>query len=196
MNHIANICVFCGASAGNRPEYLQAARQLGQEMAERGLGLVYGGGSVGMMGMIARTVRDQGGEVTGIIPKLLKPKEVSGPPIGNLIVVEDMHARKAAMAGMADAFIAMPGGFGTLEELFEAAAWSQLGIHTKPIGLLNVAQYFAPILQIVQNGIEEGFIRPIYRDMLVFATDPAELLDGLAAHQPPASLLSLLNGDA
>jgi cytokinin riboside 5'-monophosphate phosphoribohydrolase len=193
MNHLTRICVFCGSNAGNRPEYAQAAQDLGREMAHRELGLVYGGGSLGMMGLIARTIDAQGGQVTGVIPELLEPREISGSPIGELIVVNDMHARKATMARMADAFVALPGGFGTLEELFEAITWGQLGIHAKPIGLLNVADYFAPVLQIIANGIEEGFINPSYSNLLAVSSDPADLLDKLAHHRPPRSVLQQLS---
>lgn len=185
MNSISHICVYCGASDGVNGEYLTGAAALGAEMARRGIGLVYGGGSVGMMGAVARSVRDNGGAVHGVIPAALKPKEVSGEPIGHLEVVDSMHTRKARMAELADAFIALPGGFGTLEELFETITWTQLGIHRKPIGLLNIAGFYDPLLGMIEHFIEQGFIRPKYRALLVADSDPAALLDRLLVHEPP-----------
>lgn len=154
-------------------------------MARRGIGLVYGGGSVGMMGAVARSVRDNGGAVHGVIPTPLKSKEVSGEPIGHLEVVDSMHTRKARMAELADAFIALPGGFGTLEELFETITWTQLGIHRKPIGLLNSAGFYDPLLGMIEHFIEQGFIRPQYRALLVAESDPVALLDRLVVHEAP-----------
>ena len=183
MNHFTRLCVYCGASQGTRPEYIESARSLGTELARRGIGLVYGGGSVGMMGAIARAVHDNGAEVIGVIPDPLTPREVSGSPIGR------QEIRKARMAALADGFIAMPGGFGTLEELFETITWCQLGIHAKPIGLLNVANYFDPICRMIEQAIGEGFIRPKYMDLLVVSSDPAVLLDRLAEHTSPKSIV-------
>jgi uncharacterized protein (TIGR00730 family) len=189
MNHFARICVYCGSSPGNRPEYMEAASQLGRELAHRQIGLVYGGGSVGMMGAVARAVHDNGGDVYGVIPEPLTPKELSGAPVGRLEIVDSMHARKARMAELADAFVAMPGGFGTFEELFETITWCQLGIHAKPIGLLNVAGYYDPIRQMVARAIDEGFVRSNYYDLLVVSPEPAELLERLGMHEPPASAI-------
>lgn len=185
MNSFSHICVYCGASDGANGDYLKSASALGAEIARRGYGLVYGGGSVGVMGAVARGVRYNGGAVHGVIPAQLKSKEVSGAPIGTLEVVDSMHARKARMAALADAFIALPGGFGTLEELFETITWTQLGIHRKPIGLLNVAGFFDPLLAMVEHSIAQGFVRPQYRGVLVAENDPTALLDRLATHQPP-----------
>ncbi len=185
MSRFRRLCVYCGSSNGVRPIYLAVAQALGAELVRRGIGLVYGGGSLGMMGAVARAVLERGGEVVGIIPAPLAPKEISGPPLGELEVVDSMHARKARMAELADGFIALPGGFGTLEELFETITWAQLGIHNKPIGLLNPAGYFDPLCRLVDHAVEQGFIRPEYRDLWVVDREPGRLLDRLEAHRPP-----------
>ncbi len=189
MNGLKRICVYCGASPGRLPVYQQAAQELGAAIARRGLALVYGGGTVGLMGTVARAVQEGGGQVIGIIPEALTQKELSGGVIGELIVVDTMQTRKARMLAMGDAFVALPGGFGTLEELFETVAGAQVGLHRKPTGLLNVAGYYNPLLAVVEQGIQEGFIRPQYRDLLVVEADPEAILDRLAQHQPPASLI-------
>ncbi len=185
MSRFRRLCVYCGSSNGVRSTYLAAAQALGAELARRGIGLVYGGGSLGMMGAVARAVLEQGGSVVGVIPAPLAPKEISGPPLGKLEVVDSMHARKARMAELADGFIALPGGFGTLEELFETITWAQLGIHNKPIGLLNPAGYFDPLCRLVDHAVEQGFIRAEYRDLWVVDSDPGRLLDRLEVHRPP-----------
>jgi uncharacterized protein (TIGR00730 family) len=196
MNDLERICVFCGANAGHRPVYATAAVALGQELVRRGLGLVYGGGSVGLMGVLARAVRDAGGQVIGVIPAALTTRELMGETIGDLLVVETMHERKAKMAALAGGFIALPGGFGTLDELFEAITWSQLGIHTKPIGLLNVDGFFDPLLAFIDHGVAEGFIRPQHRRLVeVVDTDPVALLDRLAHHEAPRGLVQWLSPD-
>jgi len=174
---------------GGKDVYRAAAEQLGRELVSRGVRLVYGAGSVGLMGVLARTVFDRGGEVLGVIPEPLSPREVAGDAIGDVIVVETMHERKAQMTAEADAFIAMPGGFGTLDELFEAITWSQLGIHQKPIGLFNVAGYFDPLLQWVDMAVKEGFVRPQHRQLFVVSDDPSLLIERLPRHQPPAANL-------
>ncbi|MBI3959936.1 MAG: TIGR00730 family Rossman fold protein [Chloroflexi bacterium] len=184
-NHFSRICVYCGASDGVNGEYLAGASALGAEMARRGYGLVYGGGSVGVMGAVARGVAANGGSVHGVIPAPLMPKEVSGEPIGKLEIVDSMHTRKARMAELADAFIALPGGFGTLEELFETITWTQLGIHRKPIGLFNVAGFYDPLLAMIEHSIAQGFVRPKYRGLLVAESNAAALLDRLAVHKAP-----------
>jgi uncharacterized protein (TIGR00730 family) len=189
MNHFSRICVYCGANQGSRPDYLNSAAALGSELARRQIGLVYGGGSLGMMGAVARAARDAGGDVHGVIPEALKPKEISGAAIGHLEVVDSMHTRKARMVALADGFIAMPGGFGTFEELFETITWSQLGIHAKPIGLLNVAGYYDPLCRMIEQAIGEGFIRADYADLLVVSPAPAELLDRMSVHRPPKSVV-------
>jgi hypothetical protein len=190
MNHLTSIAVFCGANDGTQPVYLDAARALGAELGRRRLGLVYGGGSVGLMGTVARTARDQGCRVVGVIPGMLTTKELMGQQIGDLIVVETMHERKATMVKMADAFIAMPGGFGTMDELFEVITWGQLGLHVKPIGLFNVGGFFDSLVAFIDHAVAEGFIRPRYRRLFVVERDPARLLDQLAAHQAPPGLVT------
>jgi len=187
MNQLRNVCVFCGSSAGGKAVYRLAAETLGRELVGRGIRLVYGAGSVGLMGTLARTVHDRGGDVLGIIPEPLTAREVAGETIGETIVVQTMHERKALMAQEADAFIAMPGGFGTLDELFEAITWSQIGIHCKPIGLFNVNGYFDAILQWVDFAVKEGFVRPQHRQLFLVNDDPSVLLERLALFQPPAS---------
>lgn len=189
-NELKSICVFCGANAGNRPLYSEAAVAVGQELAAREMRLVYGGGSVGLMGEVARTARDHGCTVLGIIPEHLTTRELMGYPIGELMVVTSMHERKAKMAELSDAFIALPGGFGTLDELFEAITWGQIGLHNKPIGLLNVAGYFDPLLRFIDFSVDEGFIRPQHRHLFLVDDEPAQLLDRLAAHQLPPGLAS------
>ncbi|HAJ37686.1 MAG TPA: TIGR00730 family Rossman fold protein [Chloroflexi bacterium] len=191
MNQLRSVCVYCGSSLGVKDVYRQAAEALGRELVSRGLRLVYGAGSVGLMGVLARTVFDRGGEVLGVIPDVLAPREVAGEQIGETIVVENMHERKALMAQEADAFIAMPGGFGTLDELFEAITWGQIGIQRKPIGLLNVAGYFDPLLTWVDLAVKEGFIRPQHRQLFIVSDDPSILLEKLAFHEPPSGFVKL-----
>lgn len=191
MNQLRSVCVYCGSSLGVKDVYRQAAEALGRELVSRGLRLVYGAGSVGLMGVLARTVFDRGGEVLGVIPDVLAPREVAGEQIGETVVVETMHERKALMAQEADAFIAMPGGFGTLDELFEAITWGQIGIQRKPIGLLNVAGYFDPLLTWVDLAVKEGFIRPQHRQLFIVSDDPSILLEKLAFHEPPSGFVKL-----
>lgn len=195
MNSLHSICVFCGSSSGANSVYADAAVRLGQEMAQRQIGLVYGGGSVGLMGAIAQTVHNSGAPVKGIIPRALQPRELAGETIGELHVVESMHERKLLMARYSDAFIAMPGGFGTMDELFEVVTWGQLGIQRKAIGLLNVNGYWDPILAWIERAMDESFIRPHHRGLIVVANDPGELLDILAEHEPPAGLTQWLAWD-
>ena len=178
------ICVFSGSNSGKRQEYQQAARDLGQELIARGLGLVYGGASVGLMGVIADTVLAGGGEVIGVIPRALFRREVAHEHLTTLHEVGSMHERKALMADLSDGFIALPGGFGTFDELFEITTWAQLGLHTKPIGLLNVAGYFTPLLTMVSHAVTEGFIPPNHAHILLNSTSPADLLDSFAAFAP------------
>ncbi|MGH2496171.1 MAG: TIGR00730 family Rossman fold protein [Ktedonobacteraceae bacterium] len=178
------ICVFTGSNPGNRPEYKEAAQALGQEMAARGLGLVYGGASVGLMGVMADSVLAGGGEAIGIIPRGLFRREVGHQGLTHLYEVESMHERKALMADLADGFIALPGGYGTFDELFEIITWEQLGLHTKPIGLLDVANFFAPLLALITHASNEGFIRPMHTSIVIHEQSPAILLDRLANHQP------------
>jgi len=180
------ICVFCGSSFGNRPEYRQAATGLGTLLAERGLELVYGGGNVGLMGAVADACMTAGGAVTGVIPKSLLDKEVGHHGLTRLEVVDSMHTRKARMAELADGFIALPGGFGTFEELCEILTWAQLGFHVKPAALLDVAGYYTPLLQMFDRARDEGFVREVHRGLLLADTDPAALLDRMATYQAPA----------
>lgn len=179
------ICVFAGSNLGKRQEYQQAARDLGQELVARELGLVYGGASVGLMGVVADTVLAAGGEVIGVLPRALFRREVVHPHLTKLHEVGSMHERKALMAELADGFVALPGGLGTFDELFEITTWAQLGLHTKPIGLLNVAGYYAPLLALVAHAGAEGFIPPIHARLLLHADNAAALLDSLSAYGPP-----------
>ncbi len=178
------LCVYCGANPGARPEYIQAARNLGAELVHRNIGLVYGGASVGIMGEIADTVLAHGGEVIGVIPKALVDKEVSHNGLTELIVVKSMHERKAEMADHSDGFIAMPGGLGTMEELFEVLTWAQLGFHDKPCSLFNVASYYDPLIQFIDHAVEEGFIRPVHRGLVMMESDPKKLIDALESYKP------------
>jgi uncharacterized protein (TIGR00730 family) len=188
MNPMRSVCVFCGASSGGKDIYRLTAEALGRELVSRGIRLVYGAGSVGLMGVIARTVHERGGAVLGIIPGPLTTREMAGDAIGETIVVQTMHERKALMNDECDAFIAMPGGFGTMDELFEAITWGQLGIHRKPIGLLNVNHYFDPVLQWIDLAVKEGFVRPQHRQLFIASDDPSLLIERLALMQLPAGM--------
>ncbi len=176
-----SVCVYCGSSIGNRPEYAEAARALGRTMAESGLTLVYGGGKVGLMGTVADAVLEHGGTAIGIIPQALMDKEVGHTGLTELHVVRNMHERKQMMADRADAFIAMPGGVGTFEELFETFTWLQLGYHAKPVGLLNVAGFYDGMLGFLSHAVQEGFLKQVHADMLHVGQTPRDLLDKLAA---------------
>ena len=180
---IKRICVFCGSQAGSREVYGEQARALGRAMAERGIGLVYGGGGIGMMGAVADAVIEARGEVIGVIPYALASKERARRDV-DMRVVNTMHERKAMMAELSDAFIAMPGGFGTLEEMMETITWGQLGIHRKPVGLLNVASYYDPLIAMIDRAIEEGFIMPRYRNLFVASSGVDELFDLMRKFQP------------
>jgi uncharacterized protein (TIGR00730 family) len=183
---IKRVCVYCGSGVGGQDEYAQAARALGSALVARGIGLVFGGGRIGMMGVLAETVLAGGGEAIGVIPKDLLDKGLGLTYVTSLRVVETMHARKALMAELADAFVALPGGFGTAEEFFEALTWAQLGLHAKPCGLLNVHGYFDHLIQFVDHALQERFIDRATRGLLLVAETPAALLDRLSAWQPPA----------
>lgn len=180
-----NVCVFTGSNGGARVDYSLAARELGREMAGRGMRLVYGGGRVGLMGVIAGEVLARGGRVLGVTPRALVEKEVVHTGLTELRVVDTMHERKALMADHADGFIAMPGGFGTLDEFFEILTWAQLGLHRKPCGFLNVAGYYDPLLRFVEHAVAEGFVRREHAALIAVAASAAELLDRMAAHRPP-----------
>jgi uncharacterized protein (TIGR00730 family) len=179
------ICVFCGSNAGAQPEYRQAAQQLGQVLVERGLGLVYGGGRVGLMGEVAKTVLEAGGEVVGVIPSMLAQQDLAYQQLTDLRVVGSMHERKALMAELSDGFVALPGGLGTFEELFEILTWAQLGLHTKPSGVLNVCQYFDQLLGFVEHAVGERFVKPEHGQMLQVDADPAALIKKMEAYQAP-----------
>jgi uncharacterized protein (TIGR00730 family) len=179
------ICVFCGSSPGGRPEYVQAARRLGHTLASRGIGLVYGGAKVGTMGQLASAVLEAGGKVTGVIPEQLVKKEVAFIGLTDLQVVGSMHERKARMAELADGFIALPGGLGTLEEFFEALTWAQLSMHHKPCGLLNVCGYYDQLIAFLDHAVEQQFVKTEYRAMVLVDEDPERLLQKFAAYQPP-----------
>ena len=176
---IKALCVYCGANAGVSPQYAESARALARVLVSENISLVYGGGNVGLMGVIADEVLRLGGEVTGVIPTALVEREVGHTGLTRQFVVKDMHERKAMMASLSDAFIAMPGGYGTLEELFEMLTWAQLGIHAKPIGLLNVDHFYDGLLAFVNNGREQGFIRPQHALFLNADADPAALVQRL-----------------
>lgn len=178
------LTVYCGSSLGRSPAYAEAARELGREMVARKLGLVYGGAGVGLMGVLADTVLEGGGEVVGVIPRHLVAREIAHSAVSDLRVVETMHERKALMAELGDAFVALPGGAGTLEELFEAWTWAQLGLHVKPCAVLNVDGYYDALLRLVRHTVEEGFIRPQYAEMLISEKTAPALLDRLATHRP------------
>lgn len=170
------ICVYCGSKPGKRPEYLEEARALGTQLAEAGLGLVYGGASVGIMGAVATAALEAGGHVTGIIPKSLLEKEIAHSGLNQLVVVDSMHERKAMMEKESDAFIALPGGFGTLEEIFEMLTWVQIGLHNKPCGLLNVQGYYDHLLTFLNHAISEGLIWPEQRDQILVERSASKLL--------------------
>lgn len=179
------ICVFCGSNRGGHPDYAAAARRIGRLLLHEELGLVYGGGNVGLMGIVADTVLGGGGEVVGVIPGFLKDLEVAHLGLSELHVVSTMHERKALMADLADGFIALPGGYGTFDELCEILTWAQLRIHTKPCGLLNVRGYFDHLLAQWGQSVEEGFLKPAHRGLLSASSDETELLALMRAFRPP-----------
>lgn len=183
---LRSICVFCGASPGVNPLYRETAEALGRHIGERGLRLVYGGGAVGLMGVVADAAMAAGGEVIGIIPHSLERSEIGHRGLTRLEVVDGMHARKARMAELSDAFIALPGGLGTLEELFEVWTWGQLGYHAKPLGLLDVNGFYDKLSLFLDHLVDEGFVRAPHREMLQRGASPAELLTNLENWQPLA----------
>ena len=185
MHTLRRLCVYCGSKAGNLPDYAEAAHALGARLAEEGVGLVYGGASVGLMGVVADAVLGGGGEALGVLPHGLAAKEVAHPGLTELFLVNSMHERKALMADLADGFVALPGGLGTLEEVAEALTWAQLGIHHKPCGLLNVAGFFDGLVAYLDHAAAEGLLRPEHRALLVVAETPEALLDRFRAYHPP-----------
>lgn len=185
MARLRRICVFCGSSFGIRPAYKEAAQRLGKLLASRGIGLVYGGGCVGLMGALADAVLAGGGEAIGVIPDSLMRREIGHRGLTRLHVVNTMHERKALMADLSDAFIALPGGYGTLEELFEAVTWSQLGIQQKPCCLLNVERYWDGLLAVLDRAVDEGFVRPENAQLVLVAKNPETMLERLKEWTPP-----------
>src|SRR5262245_42708 len=183
---VRSLCVFCGSSVGARSEYAAAAIATGRLLAERGIRIVYGAGNVGLMGVLADAAMSAGGQVIGVIPQMLVDKELAHRGLTELRIVSSMHERKALMAELSDAFIALPGGLGTFEELFEVLTWAQLGIHQKPCGCLNVSGYFDSLEAVLECAVEEGFVRREQKRLLILSNDPAALVDQLAIRQPPA----------
>lgn len=181
-----SITVFCGSYSGARPEYAEAARDLGAALIRNGLGLVYGGGHVGLMGILADEVLRLGGSVTGVIPRPLWRREVGHPGVSDMRIVETMHERKALMADLSDGFIALPGGLGTLEEILEVWTWAQLGMHRKPVGFLDVAGYYSPLLAFLDHAAGESFIRPELRRAAIVDRDPEKLLRRFQTYIPPS----------
>jgi uncharacterized protein (TIGR00730 family) len=179
------LCVFCGSSAGRDPQYAQAAEELGRTLAERRIGIVFGGGRVGMMGHLADSALASGGEVIGVIPDALMAKELGHRDVTELRIVSSMHERKALMASLSDAFLALPGGFGTFEEFCEAVTWTQLGLHAKACGLLNVGGFFDPLLSLFDQATREGFIEAEHRSIVIADDDIVGLLDRLMEYKPP-----------
>jgi uncharacterized protein (TIGR00730 family) len=182
------VCVFASANVGARAGYAAAARALATALAARGLGLVYGGGRVGLMGVLADAMLALGADVVGVIPRALATREIAHYGVTDLRVVGGMHERKATMVELADAFVALPGGFGTFEELFEVVTWAQLGLHAKPIGVLNVECYFDALLALVERAIAQRFVHPAHGALVLSAASPDALLDALAAYRPPAGV--------
>ncbi len=178
------ICVFCGSSAGNRPEYRSAAEELGSLVVQRSIGIVYGGGNIGLMGVLADSVLRAKGEVVGVIPEHLMSREIGHQGLTKLHIVHSMHERKALMADLSDAFIAMPGGFGTLEEFCEVLTWAQLGLHAKPCGILNVLDYYTPLLVMFDHAVREQFLKPENRRLVLARESACELVEALEEWQP------------
>jgi uncharacterized protein (TIGR00730 family) len=185
MNETAFICIFCGSSIGSRPAYAEAARRVGSAFARHGLGLVYGGGRVGLMGVVADTILSSGGQVVGIIPEGLATKEIAHHGVTELHVVGGMHERKALMAQKSSAFLTLPGGIGTFEEFFEVLSWAALGLHRKPLGILNVEGYFDPLLTLLDHATAERFLHPQWIQSLLVSDNPENLVAALV-HRPPS----------
>jgi len=186
VNRLSALCVFCGSNSGADSLYAENARQMGQILAQRGVTVVYGGGRVGLMGALADAVLNSGGKVIGVIPEALKRREVAHPGLTELHVVQTMHERKQLMADLSDGFMAMPGGFGTFEEFCEVLTWSQLGLHTKPCGLLNVKSYYAGLLTLFDHAVAERLLDPRNRAMVIAEADPKALLDAMSRYRAPA----------
>ena len=190
-----SICVYCGSSDKTDPAYTEAAYELGKVIASREIELVYGAGSTGLMGAVANGTLQNGGEVTGVIPEIFNTPNLVHQGLTRLEIVGDMHVRKARLAELADAFVALPGGFGTFEELFEILTWAQIGLHQKPVGLLNVRQYFDPLIAMIDRANAEGFIYSEHKSLFSFAEDPHTLLEALVNHEHPDGLERWLTRD-
>jgi len=185
MTRIRRLAVFCGSNPGARPEYVEGAHAFGRLLCQRGIGVVYGGSSVGLMAAIAEAVLDELGDIIGVIPKMLVEREVAHRALSDLRIVGSMHERKALMAELSGGFVALPGGIGTLEEFFEIWTWAQLGVHEKPCGLLNIAGYFDPLLEFLDRAVEEKFVRDVHRSMVIVESDAAALLDRFESYEAP-----------
>lgn len=183
-----SICVFCGSRSGNNSAFTEAAEALGSTLARSSITLVYGGGNVGLMGVVANAALEAGGDVIGVMPKALVEREISHDTLTKLHVVGSMHERKALMAELSEGFIALPGGTGTLEEFFEILTWAQLGEHQKPCGLLNVAGYYDPLLTVFDHMVERGFVSPEHRKLVLVRSDPDAMLDAFASYAPPKTI--------
>lgn len=179
------VCVFCGSREGTRPSYAEAARLVGKTLARRGIGVVYGGGRVGLMGAVADAVLEEGGEVVGVIPEALLAREIAHEGLTKLHVVSSMHERKRLMAGLSDGFVTLPGGYGTFEEFLEVLSWAQLGMHGKPCGLLDVDGYYQPLATLFDEAVNEGFVPPHHRPLVLMKRDPELLLDAMVRYTPP-----------
>ncbi|MBS0261599.1 MAG: TIGR00730 family Rossman fold protein [Planctomycetes bacterium] len=184
-HQIQRVCVFCGSNTGTDPNFRKAAEALGTEIARRRWGMVYGGGSIGLMGVVADAVLAANGEVFGVIPEMLATKELLHTGVTRMHIAPSMHARKALMEQSADAFVAMPGGFGTFEELLEIITWAQLGLHAKPIGILNVGGFYNSLIDFFEKAITTGFIKATHRQLFVTAASPGDLLDKIVTHEMP-----------
>jgi hypothetical protein len=185
VNNMKDVCVFCGSYNGDRADYTEAARSIGMGLARRGLGVVYGGAKAGLMGTVAEAALGAGGRVIGVIPRALVDKELAHRGLTDLHVVNTMHERKAMMATISEGFIALPGGFGTMDELFEIITWAQLGLHRKPVAILNVSGFYDPLLHFLDHLVAEGFVKREHRQVIVVATDPDKLLGILDTYVPP-----------
>ena len=190
-----SICVFCGSRPGNDPAYAKAAEALGRTLAQSGITLVYGGGHVGLMGVVADAALDAGGEVIGVMPRALVEREISHTTLTKLHVVGSMHERKALMADLAEGFIALPGGTGTLEEFFEMLTWAQLGEHEKPCGLLNTGGYYDSLLTVFDHMVEKGFVSSEHRKLVLVESDPDAMLDAFARYSPPKTVKWITPGE-
>ncbi len=179
------LCVYCGSNTGSRPEYAQGAKHLAKVLVDKNIGLVYGGASIGVMGVIADTVLEQGGEVIGVIPEVIVDKEVAHAGLSDLRIVGSMHERKTLMAELSDGFVALPGGLGTIEELFEIVTWAQLGIHRKPCGLLNICQYYDKLAEFINHAVSQRFVKEVTRSMLIVEDNPEKLIDRFESYRAP-----------